>query len=185
MLVDINFMENHHIDNEPSNNKITNIPPIHGLCNRQLNGAKGGEVNRQRAAAFKERFSNVSSVSVSERSTSGGALTRYEVTDDIDADNFSEGRKHEEQRARWNDWIHNLETGIFRAVRATIRRQLLADKAVYGLSKDDKPYGSSVTYLRFIREDVAGGIFDQYKEGGIIFVRYLGPRTKTKEQTGQ
>jgi hypothetical protein len=172
-LGDCEHMDVHHFNHDRHDNRLENLGPAHGNCNDRENGIWSA---KERQAYVAQRKGLPSSVC--EIIWDGGALTRYQATDDMDADNFNEGRKHEEMRARWEIWIHDLEHGIFRAIGATIRRQLLADKAVSGLSKDGQPYGSSVTYLRYIREDVAAGVFEQYKDGGVIFVRYLGPRKR-------
>jgi hypothetical protein len=69
-----------------------------------------------------------------------------------------------------------MESGPFTGLGGEIRRSLLAEKAVYGCSKDGRPFGSSQTYARYINEDIAAGIFEGRKEGSVWMVRYLGPR---------
>lgn len=75
-----------------------------------------------------------------------------------------EGEKHDVMRVRWENWVPSvLEAG------GVMRARDLAERAPRALG-----IGSSVTYRRYLNEDVAGGVFERYREDGVLWVRYLG-----------
>jgi hypothetical protein len=156
----------HHRDGIISHNELGNLSIAHGSCNTS-------EWNRQRRATKK------SVIGLSDQNRERKNIPPIHAQAHGDADigwSAREGEKHDEMRYRWGRWIHDLEAGPFRGIGGAIRRSLLAEKAVYGCSQDEEPFGNSQTYSRYIKEDTAAGIFESWKEGAIWMVRYLGPR---------
>lgn len=170
VLVDIEFAEIHHINENPYDNRLINTAPIHGKCNRELNGVKGGMVNAERAAVLKQRYHVVTPKAVSE--SAGGADTyEQEWTS-------KEGEKHDQMRFKWNVWILDLENGPFAKGQTYLFKEL-AYMAVRALG-----LGSSVTYRRYIMEDHYGRVLDVYPDpdNGLKKVRLIARPNTEKVQ---
>ena len=162
-LAEVSQMQIHHVDHVEGNNQLSNLQIVEGTCNNIENA--------QWRAKQGQPPSGASRLSLRERGYNAGAGTATWGEDG------RAGEKGEEMRYRFNNWRDNLETGPFRTIGGTIRLSLLAEKAVYGCSDDStKPFGSSKTYTVYIKEDIAAGIFDAWKEGAVWMIRYLGPR---------
>ena len=170
-LHDNDDLEIHHINENPSDNRLINTPPISGKCNRELNGAKGGEINRQRAAAFRSTFSNVTLLSEREQART--------VAIDDEEERASPGRRemqrHDQMRPLWDKWLADKENGAFSRFPNGLTVSALAKLAVNALMRKDGTKGSSITYRRYAEEDILGGILEVWlDDDGKRNVRYLG-----------
>lgn len=170
-------MDIHHFDGTESHNEIPNLAPADHPCNSSLNGKKREATRRDLLDQ-----SRLGSVSASEIGAGPRASTNERtITDESPAWSSKEGAKHDIQRPVWNRWIIDLEKGPFRG-NAKLYRKSLSDMAPWGLARYlglEEALGSSVTYRRFITEDVAGGILGLEEDDfgkAVVFLNYQ-PKT--------
>lgn len=100
------------------------------------------------------------SVCVSEQGSQARVNERTAILDALQWSS-KEGVKHETQRHAWNKWVVDREVGPFKGVNTNLYPVALAEMAPWGIGRYiglDGPLGSSVTYRRFVNEDVRGGI---------------------------
>ena len=166
-LFPIELLQLHHKDYVESHNTLDNLELADQHCNNVDHGLRQAAMaTAPLAASLRER----------ERANTGHPYA------DAGTDwHAREGEKGEEMRFRYNRWRDDLLSGPFRSIGGSARLSKIAEKAVYGCSPDPtEPFGSSKTYTVYIKEDIAAGIYDAWKEGAIWLIRYLGPR-KVKE----
>lgn len=79
-----------------------------------------------------------------------------------------EGAKHEIMRGRWDKWMESLGTAF------TMKESSIVAKAPSACGKIAKPYydilGSSVTYRRYLEEDIAAGRLDRFQDAGVWWI---------------
>ena len=79
-----------------------------------------------------------------------------------------EGAKHEIMRSRWDKWVESLGTAF------TLKESSMTDKAPSACGKIAKPFydilGSSVTYRRYLNEDIAAGKLDRFQDAGVWWI---------------
>lgn len=145
-VASIDHMEVHHIDGNPANNRIKNTAPAMPLCNKRLNGKKGGEINRQRAAAHHATFPTVAPLYVREAGAPAPAhaYAGAQWTS-------KEGRKHDILRGKWDALLWTLFNPDDEDLNYIGRGQL----ANFARSPDFVGEGTSTTFYKMIAEDVA------------------------------
>ena len=74
-----------------------------------------------------------------------------------------EGEKHEVMRSRWNAFVESLGTGTTNLVKMLVNKA----PSVCG------DIGSSITYRRYLDEDIAKGLFEEFRDDGRLWVRKL------------
>ena len=81
------------------------------------------------------------------------------LDDEMNSVPFSsrEGMKHAIMRPRYDRWVRDLVNGPF-AQQHSWNPRKLAEAAPYGCGESGKALGSSKTYYKYVREDMAGGI---------------------------
>lgn len=180
-LIAVEHAEIHHINGDESDNTIENTATIHGKCNRELNGAKGGKINAERSAALRQRYSIVA---LPEGRESERQAPTHAARDE--SSGSAELVKHNSMRPRYDAWVRNTATGPF-SNRYSWPRDLLAEAAPYACStKLGEAFGSSKTYLKYINEDIQGKILNaEMQEGMIVVTLNKDMLKKIQEQTGQ
>ena len=73
-----------------------------------------------------------------------------------------EGEKHEVMRARWNLWMEDISKGSSNLVKSLVNK-----------APGRCRLGSSITYRRYLDEDIADGKFEQFRDDGKLWVRKL------------
>lgn len=167
--------EVHHVNNNPADNRISNTGAIHGRCNRELNGAKGGEVNKQRAAARGSLYQNVAAVGVRE----SRAPTHTDVGDYGGMEWTSkEGKKHDRMRAKWD----NLLWTLFDPEREEFNWIERGRLAKFARSPDFVGEGASTTFYKMIDEDVTCRVLEEGQRAGDLteIVRMVWPEDKDR-----
>ncbi len=172
----IEKMQINHINGNKHDNRLENLEPCDQECNNNDHG--------RRAAAQRLSYTK----SVSERSEAPKTDTKAnEITQTNEAQVWTskEGLKHDMQRYAWNKWIFDIEKGPFAGRNKKLYPSALAKLAPWKIGymlKLDGPFGSSITYRRFIEEDKAGGIFYiDVDEAGKELI-YLAAKPKTTEK---
>lgn len=129
----------HHIDENPTNNRLANLALSHHGCN-------SSDFNRKKART---------ATTGQRREREWGAATSEETNRAVI------------MRPRWNNWIDSKPF-------VQIQLKALAFKAPHTLG-----IGSSITYTRYINEDIAGGILEYFEIEGEAMVR-LNPNADTR-----
>lgn len=146
-------LEFDHIDGDRGNNRRWNLRLAHHSCNSISR-------HRQVSAAL-----SMMPEGERENANDGSPLAASPAALATPWSN-REGEKHDVMRARWNDWINDLEKGPFRGIGGRIRLRDLVEMAPRCLG-----LGSSQTYRRYANEDRFGPV-EIFREEGILYVRY-------------
>jgi len=175
----IDKMQLNHINGNKFDHRLENLEPCDQSCNN------GDHARRliDHIGITDKLSSKQESEAAHSASTQTGAseilLPKLEY-------NSREGAKHEIMRPRYDTWIRDQNNGPF-ADRHSWPKDLLSEAAPYACSTDPgKAFGSSKTYVKFINEDIAGGILKSEVAEGVINV-YLNKDylTSIREKTGQ
>lgn len=180
-LMHVDDMEVHHINGNPSDNRIVNTAAVTPRCNKRLNGKKGGEINKQRAAAHASIFSDVGLVHVRENAAPTLANTS---TDDYAGTQWTskEGKKHDKMRFKWDRLLWTLFNPEDDSLNWVTRKHL----ANFARSPNFVGEGTSTTFYKMIAEDVACGILrEDYDKDGNEAILFNWPsepyRAKLRE----
>lgn len=179
IIDDIRHAEVHHINGNPYDNRISNTPPVHGLCNRELNGKKGGEINRQRAAAYRSQFHIVTPAYVRENIASAHMHTG------ADGDAYAgvqwtskEGKKHDKMRSKWDALLWTMFDA--NTPEAMVTKKHLAN---YARSADFVGEGTSTTFYKMIAEDIACNVLEEgHDEDGNEAVKIIWPMQEERRK---
>lgn len=151
----IEHMEIQHITPNPNDNRLISTSVIMPLCNKRLNGKKGGEINKERAAAHHSSFSTVTPLYVRETGACAHAQTSTGTSDYAGVQWTSkEGKKHDRMRPKWDALLWTLFNPEDEYSN-WIRRSKLAN---FARSADFVGEGTSTTFYKMINEDVDCGI---------------------------
>lgn len=163
----------HHLNYQISDNRIENLALAHQGCNtRDFNRLRVGQSSSSDPGGRESAI------------MPGAHRHTYELTAPESEKSWTnrEGAKHDLMRFRWNPWIRDLENGPF-AKSKELYVSKLAKKAPWALGQEGSSLGSSVTYRRFIEEDIEGGILvADIDSFGKRFVKLGNIQPKTESQ---
>jgi hypothetical protein len=77
----------------------------------------------------------------------------------------NEGLRHDYQRPKFNRWLYDPDVGLAHEEGARSHPKGLAKAAVHGVGLIQGKLGSSVTYERYVDEDINGGFWLYCKDG--------------------
>ncbi len=162
-------LEPHHIDGKSHNNQAWNLAFAHKTChlelsrlNQQFRNPRGSLAIERDARSKPRERENIS--------TAGPPGAGWSDTPWANR----EGEKHEVMRERWNAWIIDKQDGPFHAEGMRVRKSDLAAMAPHALG-----LGSSVAYLRYIKEDQMGGVLSIFREDGLLWVELVKGESET------
>jgi len=179
-MAEIENLQVHHIDHNTANNELTNLKIYHQVCNNYENAHWKLHQASLGDASFMQRY-------VCEKREAARPNERT-ATAEAAIWQSKEGLKHDTQRSAWNRWIRDRENGPFKGVNTSLYIVALAEMAPWGVGRHiglDGPLGSSVTYRRFINEDIRGGILTQDEDHLAKTIVYLNLEKIKQEQNGQ
>jgi hypothetical protein len=159
-LGDCKNMHVHHKNHMITDNRLDNLGLAHPKCNDDDN-AKYRARRRNGSSCY--RMSDLTgreSAGLGDKASivpTHREASLEEVLDGIPASSL-ESAKHRIMRSNFTRWLRDLVNGPF-ARRASWNIRLLAETAVYGCSPVyGQPFGSSKTYLKYSKEEVAAGV---------------------------
>nr|WP_294808349.1 hypothetical protein [uncultured Nitrososphaera sp.] len=170
-LMEVTKMQLHHTTYNVFDNRLEVLE----LCDQECN-------NNDHA---RKRLANSSPSSLTLRESENQTPAQAGTQRD-ESNGAPELVKHNTMRGRFDRWIRDPVNGAF-ASRVSWPRDLLAETAPYSCSlKLGEALGSSKTYLKFIKEDIAGSILLSDNRDGVEFVLLNKDfLKKIQEQTGQ
>ena len=168
-LFPVDTFDVHHSDHKTENNDLSNLELACGPCNDKEN------------AAWRARRAAIQRLAMPRQGES-----EHQALTQAEGQGSPELVKHNSMRPRYDRWVRDLVNGPF-ANQYSWPRDLLAEKAPYSCStKLGEAFGSSKTYLKFIKEDAAFGLLNtETREGVEIVTLNKDMLKKIQKATGQ